>query len=289
MTEQFILSFGTLRDAAFGDRVAAAAAAGVAEIGLHIGEYLRMQQRGWTDKAMMALLNQYTVRISEIEMIAGFAAEPGPAGVAGRPQLTYADPVVEQAAFAMADAFGCRHLQAVGAFAPAALEPNAAEAFGALCDRAAAHDLLVALEFVPYTNVPDVATAHAIVSKAARPNGGLCVDSWHFFRGCPDFRQLTAVDGGQIFMVQLNDGPQQPDTPQQMDDAVHNRRLPGEGDFELQDFLRALNATGCQAPISIEVYSDPLSQLPSMAAARVAADATRQVLARVGSDSAGPA
>jgi sugar phosphate isomerase/epimerase len=40
----------------------------------------------------------------------------------------------------------------------------------------------VALEFRPYSNIPDVAAAANIVAEADRANGGLCVDTWHFFR-----------------------------------------------------------------------------------------------------------
>ena len=51
----------------------------------------------------------------------------------------------------MADELGCRYLQAVGPYEGTLSE--AAEGFGALCDRAGAHGLLVGVEFLPFTNV----------------------------------------------------------------------------------------------------------------------------------------
>ena len=100
------------------------------------------------------------------------------------------------------------HLQAIGSI-EGDLD-HAGEAFGALCDRAAEHGLLVALEFIPeFTNIPDVATAHAIAERADRPNGGLCVDIWHYLRGPSDESQLRAA-AHRILAVQLDDGPPQP-------------------------------------------------------------------------------
>jgi hypothetical protein len=48
-------------------------------------------------------------------------------------------------------------------------------AFAALCRRAG--DLVVALEFMPYSGVPDLATGWEIVATADRPNSGLLVDA----------------------------------------------------------------------------------------------------------------
>ena len=63
---------------------------------------------------------------------------------------------------------------------------EAAEAFGRLCDRAAAHGLLVGIEWLPYTNIATAADAQAIVEAAGRPNGGYCADIWHHTRGADD-------------------------------------------------------------------------------------------------------
>ena len=65
-----------------------------------------------------------------------------------------------------------------------------ASAFGALCDRAAAHGLLVGVEWLPYTNIATAADAQAIVEAAGRPNGGYCADIWHHRRGAE--RRLDA-------------------------------------------------------------------------------------------------
>jgi sugar phosphate isomerase/epimerase len=264
------LAWGTLRPAAFADRVAAAAAAGFPAIGLAIPDYLSLRQAGWDDDEMQALLDDHGVRIDEVEVIFGFSARPGPAGIPERPGLFYADPEIEAAAMHMADVFGVRHLQAVGTFDDTPVGPEVISAFAQLCDRAAVHNLGVALEFVPYTNIKDVRTASRIVESADRPNGGLCVDSWHFFRGSASFEDLERVPAHRIFMIQVNDGPAVPADTNRMHAAVHDRLCPGEGEYDLVRFLSSMDRPGLDATVSVEIYADRLHRMPSVQAAGLA-------------------
>jgi sugar phosphate isomerase/epimerase len=243
-----------------------------------MGDYLDLLRQGWTDEDMLSVLRSYGVTLDEVEVLFGFFAPPGPANIPERPGLLYADPELERAAFRMADVFGARRVQAVGTFDSTPVGSEVAPAFAQLCDRAAAHDLQVALEFVPYTSIPDLRTAAGIVAEADRPNGGLCVDSWHFFRGGARFDDLAAIDPSRVFMIQLNDGPSRPVDPNRMVDAVHHRRCPGEGDFALVDFVRTLSRPGLSAAWSVEVYSDELNRKTTEDAARLAASSTRALL-----------
>ncbi|GAA3237967.1 sugar phosphate isomerase/epimerase [Pseudonocardia petroleophila] len=275
-----VLAWGTVRHASFPDRVAAAAGAGYASIGLSIGAYQVLRDSGWTDRDLSAVLDGHGVGLDEIEVIFGFAGPPGPAGLADRPGLVYADPEVEQTAFHLADVFGARRVQAVGRLAPGRPGPEVAAAFGALCDRAAPHGLDVALEFVPYSDIPDAAAAAQVVAAAGRANGGVCVDSWHLFRAGADPSDLAVLDIANVLMVQLNDGPAGTAGPDRMAEAVHGRKCPGEGSFDIDAFLAQLDRPGAAPVVSVEVYSDELDLLEPAEAACRAAAATRAVLAR---------
>ncbi|WP_432825783.1 sugar phosphate isomerase/epimerase family protein [Dactylosporangium sp. CA-092794] len=276
---RLVLAWGTVRNAAFPDRVAAARQAGYDGIGLAIPYYQALLADGWKDRDLAAVLAEWDVRINEVEVLFGFHGVPGPAGVPSRPGLVYADPEIERIAFHLADTFGVPFVQTVGTFDDRPIGAEVAEAFGSLCDRAAGHGLRVALEFVPYSSIPDLATGLAVVTGANRDNGGLCIDSWHFFRGRPDLELLRTVPAGRVFMVQFNDGPIPPVDPDRMVDAVHHRVLPGHGDLDLRSFVTALDRPGVDAPLSIEVYSDELWRRPTLDAARLAAEATRAVVA----------
>jgi sugar phosphate isomerase/epimerase len=115
------------------------------------------------------------------------------------------------------------------------------------------------------------------VRRAGRANGGVAVDSWHFFRSGADWEALRSIPGESILGLQLDDGPAAPEA-NLIDATLHDRLLPGEGEFDLTGLLGVLSEIGCQAPIGVEVFSDDLHQLSASDAARRAADATRAVL-----------
>jgi hypothetical protein len=58
-------------------------------------------------------------------------------------------------------------------------------------------------------------------------------------------------------------------------DCLHHRQAPGEGEFDLRGFLALLPA---DVPLSIEVPDDDLDALTPMAAATLLMDETRRYL-----------
>jgi sugar phosphate isomerase/epimerase len=276
--EALILANGSLPPVPFDQRVAAAAAAGFDAIGLSVWEYARLRAEGTDENAMRAALDRHGVQLAELEVVLGFAATGEDLQAQPIPGLDYTDRVAEARLFKMATLFGARHLQAVGTFNSELPEERAVEAFAAPCDRAAAHGLLVALEFVPSTNIPDARLASELVSAAGRRNGGLCVDSWHHFRGRNDPRLLQSIPPEQVFMIQLDDGPADPVDPHFVTDTMLHRLPPGDGDFDLVGFLQLLWDRGVQAPISVEVLSADVAAKPAAEVARTLATATRSVI-----------
>jgi sugar phosphate isomerase/epimerase len=117
-----------------------------------------------------------------------------------------------------------------------------AQLFGRLCDRAADLGAQVTLEFMPMLAIDTLAVAWSIVSDAGRDNGGLMFDTWHFFRGDPDFATLETIPAGRIFMTQISDGAAQV-RGGLVDDTFH-RLMPGDGSFELDRAIRALDRIG---------------------------------------------
>ena len=77
--------------------------------------------------------------------------------------------------------------------------------------------------------------------------------------------------------VQLNDGPLAPETDL-VEATLHERRLPGDGEFDLTGLVSVLDAIGADAPYGVEVFSDELHALSPADAAQRAAIATRRVI-----------
>ncbi len=250
-------------------KVHAAAAAGYAAVGMFLGQWASLANDPAALEAVDAALDETGLVVANIETLRGWAV-PGAITDAYRQQ--------EALAFSMADHWGCRYVQVIGD-ASGPLD-DAATGFAALCDRAADHGLLVGLEWVPsMTNICDAPTALRIVLDADRPNGGLCVDSWHFTRSTNDLDHLRAIPGDRVVSTQFNDGTVAPQEPDYYTDCLANRVPPGEGEFDLVDMIRILDAAGSRAPIGVELCSAELWAGPVDAAARIGADAMRHVLA----------
>jgi sugar phosphate isomerase/epimerase len=272
-----VLCSGSLAPAVpFRERVAAAMAGGFAGLSLWARDYWQTRDAGLSDADMRAILADHGLGVGELD--GAWAWLPG-ADVSVPPEE---DPVGffryrEDDLYRIADGLGARSLNAVDVFGGDWGVDDAAEAFAALCDRAADHGLVVHLEFLPWTRIPDVATAWQIAGRADRPNGGIAVDSWHFFRGTPDWEALRAVPGDRILGVQLSDAPAEAE-PDLVAATLTRRRLPGQGELDLARLVRALRAGSANAPLGVEVFSEELHALPPVEAGRRAGAATRRLL-----------
>lgn len=281
--DDLVLCAGTLLDASFQQHVAAAAAGGFQGISLYATEYQRARGEGLSDADLRALLDDHGLEIAELDPLMNWL----PAAGLGRGATEEGNRffgATEADFYAMGEALAARSINAV-LFTDERVETERiAEAFAGLCDRAAERGLLIHLEYLPWTQIPDLATALAIVELAGRSNGGLMVDSWHHFRSHSDARDneaLRKTPGERILAVQLNDAPRAP-APNAIEETLHGRLLPGEGDIDLGGLLGVLKDNGCRAPIGVEVFSDAMAALSPEEVGRRTAATTRAVIARVG-------
>jgi sugar phosphate isomerase/epimerase len=265
--------FSRPRFGAFEERVAAAAAAGMAGIGLYVFEYARLRdEEGRSPADIRAVLDRHSVVLADGEVVRGWWATEGEARAESAR--------IESLAWEMADEFGIRYLQAIGPY-ECPLQ-QAADGFGSLCDRAAEHDVLVGIEPLPYTNIATAADAQAIVRAAGRSNGGYCIDIWHHARGANDLEMIKRLEPDRVFAIQMNDGALLPAGDDYKIDCLANRLPPGQGQFDCVGFIRTLVDMGVTAPISLEVCSTQLWDAPADVAARAAADGMRDVLRAAG-------
>jgi sugar phosphate isomerase/epimerase len=256
----------------FSERVAAASRAGFSGIGLAIEDYANCRKRGMSDTEMRIILDDHAIHAAELEFLQNWWHDDE------RGRRARAD---EDLFYAAADAFGSRHIN-VGCAEPRGALPRleiVVDRFAALCDRAARHGLLVAFEFLPWSDVPDAAAAWELIKLADRQNGGILIDTWHYFRGAADPAQVRSIPADRFFLIQFDDAdPVQVDG--YMEDTTRRRRLPGKGGFDLIGFIQMLDEMGVNAPVSVEILSDEQRSRPLAQAARLAYDSTRAVLDR---------
>jgi sugar phosphate isomerase/epimerase len=170
-------------------------------------------------------------------------------------------------------------LTAIGNPATQGTIDDIAEAFGSLCDQASDFGANVHLEFIPMSVIKDLTTAWHIVKTADRPNGGILFDTWHFFRGNPDYNQLRGVPGDRIFAVQIDDAYL--DVRGSMRDDTQNRLLPGRGDFNLRRVVAELDNIGALSWVGAEVISPETAAMPPTEAATLANQLIRNLIIEV--------
>ena len=154
-----------------------------------------------------------------------------------------------------------------------------ADRFAAFCEAAAPFGLSADLEFMPWTAVPDLATARRIVEKVGKANAGVLVDALHFDRSGSSIDDLGKIPKGRLHYWQLCDGPaERPATTEAMMLAARTERMfPGEGGIDLVALARAMPV---DITISIEVPTLELAKtMDAQARAQRALGAAKRVIA----------
>lgn len=142
-----------------------------------------------------------------------------------------------------------------------------------LGERAARRGLRIAFEALAWgRHINDYRDAWEAVRRADHPAVGLVLDSFHILARGTDLSTIRAIPGDRIFLVQLADAPLL-----QMDYlswSRHFRNFPGQGDLPVLDFMKALQATGYDDALSLEIFND---QFRAGSARSVAVDGHRSL------------
>ncbi|GMA45984.1 sugar phosphate isomerase/epimerase family protein [Tetragenococcus muriaticus] len=230
----------------FEERISAAANAGYEGVGLTAEAYADALATGLTDEDFLQLLEKYQIKVTEVECIQAWAAE----------ERSYEEKFKEQICFHMCHLFGVEHVNV----ALMEVDPLTviAEKLAQLCARA--QDLIIAVEPMPYSGIPDFATAKELIQQSQASNVGILLDAWHWFRASQTFSELTAEDARYIVAIQLNDAYQRPYASAILrDEAMHDRLAPGDGAIDLATFITMVRKADVQpALIGIEVVNDEL-------------------------------
>jgi sugar phosphate isomerase/epimerase len=275
-----VLCAGTVPRASFREKVEAAADAGFAGVSLFVADYESARAGGSSDAELRGALADRGVAVADLDPLLAWIPGAGPGGGVTAEGMAFFRHGPDDF-FRVADALGARSLNVALASDPGLPRAALAEHFADLCDRAAEHGLLVHLEFLPWSPVPDLRAALEVAELAGRPNGGVTLDAWHLARSGGAADDVRTAAGARILAVQLSDAPSVPE-PDLVEETLHRRLLPGQGAIDLAGVVRAVAAIGAPAPLGVEVFSDALAALPAAEAARRAGDAARAVIAAAG-------
>ncbi len=167
--------------------------------------------------------------------------------------------------------------------------PQMTEEFALLCRQAAERGTNVLLEMLPppLSRAASLDAVLAICTGSGARNGGIMLDNLHVQRiGTPLDDIRHKIPAGLPLGVEINDGVLA--MPVHFVDSVVNKRLlPGDGEFDIGAFLRAVWSQGYDGPIGVEVLNEYIRKWPLETAATEAYAKTIRVVtaARTGWES----
>ncbi|UCH34460.1 MAG: sugar phosphate isomerase/epimerase [Armatimonadota bacterium] len=244
MTFKHALNLITIRDAPFEKKLELAQAAGYDGVGLWLGEVEQAAGGAAGLDGIARRLRERGLIPAEMCFVGGWMyPEEGTRAAAHESA---------QRAFRVAQAVGCQCVVACAAGGTGELT-DAARDFAELCDLARPFGVSLALEFLGGAQqVKDVRTAWQIVDMADAPNGGLVIDTFHFYKGGSDLADLEPVTGDKVFLVHANDCPDLPLA--ELEDR--HRVFPGAGIIPLEEIAAVLADKGYGGFFSLELFNE---------------------------------
>jgi sugar phosphate isomerase/epimerase len=150
--------------------------------------------------------------------------------------------------------------------------------FARLADMAGRRGIESTIEIGPGP-ISGLAAALAAVHHVGRADFRLLIDTMHFVRSGSGAADIAALDPQVIGYMQINDVPLKSRHSSYMDEALHERMVPGTGELPLLDILKALPP---EVIVGVEVPQRSLAEAGIGPLERVARclEATRDLLSR---------
>jgi sugar phosphate isomerase/epimerase len=248
------------------ERIEFASAAGFRGIGVHLVD-LREAIRSHGVSGVHSMLDDHGMTDIEIEGIADWwTSEPG-------------DNDDVRFVLEVAGAIGASHVKLNPDHLNRSWDPGCwAERFAQLAAMANDVHARLGLEFLPWTNIPDLRSGGRFIERAGHPNGGLVVDIWHMERSGSSLADLLELPVAYVTGVELNDADREV-VGDLYSDTIDRRRYCGEGAFALGSFIHALRAIGWPGPWGVEIISIEHRRAPVGAALQRASRSARRLLA----------
>ena len=208
------------------------------------------------------------MRVTEVEYIVQWAEE----------NRSYEQKYKEQICFHMCALFGVNHINC-GLMENYSVEYTV-QKLRELCHRAG--DYVIGVEPMPYSGLPNVEKAWAVVEASGCDNAKLILDTWHWVRaGQPcDVSVLEGIPADKIVAIQINDVHDRAYADSILrDESMHDRLAPGTGYGDTAAFVRMIREKGVEPKaVGVEVISDRILSEGVEKAAKVNFTAARKVL-----------
>jgi sugar phosphate isomerase/epimerase len=130
----------------------------------------------------------------------------------------------------------------------------------------------------PYAFVQSMAEANRLLQEAGARNVGLTLDSYHWYTGEDSLETIRQTPAERIVLLHINDA--RPGPREALLDA--DRLVPGEGVISLAEWLRAIDATGFDGFVALEVLGPRLADAGAEENARIGMESIGRVAREAG-------
>jgi sugar phosphate isomerase/epimerase len=268
------LCWGTLERASLVELLEVADRAGYDTVAVSPYSYLRLSPA--EVRFVQSFRAAHPLRVHVVDAIMG--------GLPGSPAADQVDPRFRHMfAYSAIEVFDvASHLGAdvvnIAHFLGAAVDPDLLiDAVAELAGEARSRGLLLTIEFLPGTGIPDLAAAHHIASTAGADVVSVMLDTWHHARCGGTAGDVRELPPGAIGGLQVSDRVAPP--PEAGYRIMEDRMLPGWGELPLPALVSAVLANNPEIAVGVEVFSRELRAMSLDDAASTTLHAIRHVVA----------
>lgn len=232
----------------FRDRVQAAARAGFQGIGIwHTDLEHILQYR--TLKDMRKILDDNGMKYIELEFITDWFLDGGRKSESNSRKRRLLE---------ASEALGAKHIKVGDFYNSSCPFLKIVESFAALCKDADNYGATIGFEIMGCAMIDNIKDAIAMVTTAGAKNGGIILDTYQVANLGMTFSEISRIPLDHLIGVEMNDGI----LPGNSDYDPANRRLCGEGEYDLKGFINCIKDMGYAGPWGVEVIAENLAVLP---------------------------
>jgi sugar phosphate isomerase/epimerase len=155
-----------------------------------------------------------------------------------------------------AEALGARHIKVGDFFNRDIAMDKVSGSFADLCRDGANAGTRIVFEVMPFSMIDNLPGALAMLEAAGTDNGGVILDTWHVVKMGTPFAEVAAVPPQYLLGIELNDGfLETPDGITLNEETVGYRQFCGEGEFDMPAYMTAIEASGYDGPVGVEVIN----------------------------------
>jgi sugar phosphate isomerase/epimerase len=256
-TAGIVPSTGEISRFDFKDRVEAVAKAGFKGIGLYHTDLEHILQTR-TLNEVKTILDDNGIKHLELEFLTDWFLDGVRKSESDRRKRRL---------LTASEALQAKHIKVGDLYNTACPMPRIIKAFAALCKEAEGYGATIGFELMASAMIDNLKDSLMMIESAGAENGGLILDIAQVVNLGITCEELSRIPLQYLINVELSDGTLPRSSRRDML-TVHSlygppkprtRKFCGEGEFDIQGFIKCVSKMGYDGPWAVEVFSEQLA------------------------------